>query len=115
MLNKKVKKAVKNILFFQNKIERIRREFANIQGYEANLEYWVDIFRFEIIEKCKDKFGDILRDGDYVDVQTSGIKRIYAKSDGQLYFKPYNKEEKVSSYFANDMIKCDKDGNDIHT
>jgi hypothetical protein len=34
-----------------------------------------------------------------------GEQTIYKKEDGQLYFKPYGKEDKVSAYFSNDMIK----------
>ena len=61
--------------------------------------------------KCYDKFNQILKEGDYVDVQKDGIYKIYKKEDGQLYFNPYGGEYKVSNYFSNDMVKCDKDGN----
>jgi hypothetical protein len=61
------------------------------------------------IVKCFDKFGEELREGDYVDVQTSGKHKIYKKEDGQLYFKPYGREDRVSDYFSDDMIKCDDD------
>jgi hypothetical protein len=37
-----------------------------------------------------------------------GEQTIYKKEDGQLYFKPYGKEDKVSAYFSNDMIKVDR-------
>lgn len=60
---------------------------------------------------CKDKFNQVLSVGDFVDVQRAGPHEIYIKDDGQLYFKPYDKEELVSSYFSNDMVKCDIDGN----
>ena len=55
--------------------------------------------------KCFDKFGLELKEGDVVDVQMDGEHTIYKKEDGQLYFKPYGKEDKVSAYFSNDMIK----------
>ena len=61
------------------------------------------------IVKCFDKFGEELQEGDYVDVQTSGKHKIYKKEDGQLYFKPYGREDRVSDYFSDDMIKCDDD------
>ena len=50
-------------------------------------------------DKCVDMFGKELNEGDYVDVQTDGIHQIYKKNDNQLYFKPYGKEDKVSSFF----------------
>jgi hypothetical protein len=55
--------------------------------------------------KCFDWFGEELRAGDVVDVQKAGEHRIYMKPDGQLWFKPYGKEERVSHYFSNDMDK----------
>ena len=55
--------------------------------------------------KCFDKFGLELKEGDTLDVQMNGKHEIYKKEDGQLYFKPYGKEEKVSGYFSNDLIK----------
>jgi hypothetical protein len=61
--------------------------------------------------KCYDKFNQRLSEGDYVDVQKDGPHQIYKKEDGQLYFKPYGQEDKVSSYFSNDMVKCDSEGN----
>ena len=55
--------------------------------------------------KCFDKFGEELEDNDTVDVQTNGKHKMYKKEDGQLYFKPYGKEDRVSSYFSNDIVK----------
>lgn len=54
---------------------------------------------------CYDKFDEELFEGDKVDVQQSGVHEIFKKEDGQLYFSPYGKEERVSSYFSNDIIK----------
>lgn len=61
--------------------------------------------------ECYDKFNQLLKEGDYVDVQKDGVHQIYLKEDNQLYFKPYGKEDRVCSYFSNDMVKCDIDGN----
>ena len=64
--------------------------------------------------KCYDKFNQLLSEGDYVDVEKDGVHQIYKKDDNQLYFKPYDKEDKVSAYFSNDIAKCDKNGNWIN-
>lgn len=64
--------------------------------------------------KCYDRFNQPLKEGDYVDVQKDGVHQIYKKVDGQLYFKPYGKEDMVSAYFSNDIAKCDVDGNWIN-
>jgi len=55
--------------------------------------------------RCFDKFEVELKEGDIVDVQKDGEHEIYKKEDGQLYFKPYGKEDRVSAYFSNDMIR----------
>ena len=55
--------------------------------------------------KCTDKFLNEIKEGDSVDVQIDGVHRVYKKEDGQLYFKPYGKESRVSAYFSNDLIK----------
>jgi uncharacterized protein (TIGR00288 family) len=57
------------------------------------------------VAKCFDKFDEELKAGDVVDVQSVGQHKIYIKEDGELYFKPYGEEEKVVSYFKNDIIK----------
>ena len=59
------------------------------------------------IMKCFDKFDVELKEGDIVDVQNCGEHKIYKKEDGELYFKPYDVEEKVGDYFSNDMIKVE--------
>lgn len=61
--------------------------------------------------KCTDKFGYVIKENDYLDVQRDSVHQVYKKDDGQLYFKPYGKEDMVSAYFSNDMVLCDKDGN----
>jgi hypothetical protein len=53
---------------------------------------------------CRDKFDRVIQDGCYVDVQNDGVHKVYRKEDGQLYFKPYGEEERVSNYFSNDLI-----------
>lgn len=57
--------------------------------------------------KCYDANREVLKNGDYVLVQNKKDKdRIYKKKrDGQLYFKPYGEEERVSSYFSDDILK----------
>jgi hypothetical protein len=57
--------------------------------------------------KCFDKFDVELKEGDIVDVQMDGEHKIYKKEDGQLYFKPYGKEDRVCAYFRNDMVKVE--------
>jgi hypothetical protein len=64
--------------------------------------------------KCYDKFNQVLSEGDYVDVQKDGVQKIYKKKDGQLYFSPYGEEDRVISYFSNDLAKCDEVGNWIN-
>ena len=60
--------------------------------------------------ECRDKFSNEVKEGDFVDVQTDGVHQVYKKEDGQLYFKPYGREDRVSAYFSNDMVLCTKDG-----
>lgn len=60
--------------------------------------------------KCFDICDRELHDGDCVDVQKSGVHKIYS-AKGQLCFTPYGKEECVWKYFSNDMVKCDSEGN----
>lgn len=57
-------------------------------------------------KRCFDKFNNEILVGDFVDVQTDPIPRkVYKKEDGELYFNPYEKEEKVSTYYKTDLIK----------
>lgn len=70
--------------------------------------------KLETFIKCYDRYNQLLKEGDYVDVQKDGVHQIYKKEDGQLYFKPYGLEDKVSAYFSNDIAKCDVDGNWIN-
>ena len=64
--------------------------------------------------KCYDRYNQLLKEGDYVDVQKDGVHQIYKKEDGQLYFKPYGLEDKVCAYFRKDLAKCDEVGNWIN-
>ena len=55
--------------------------------------------------KCFDKFEREIFEGDFLDVQTDPITRkVFKKEDGQLYFHPYDIEDKVSAYFKIDLI-----------
>jgi hypothetical protein len=59
-------------------------------------------------KRCFDKFNNEIFVGDFVDVQTDLIlRKVYKKENGELYFNPYEKEEKVSSYFKTDLIKIE--------
>jgi hypothetical protein len=54
------------------------------------------------IEQLKDKFGNVIKEGHWVNVQ--GIIEKIAKNEaGALYFYPYNKKELVSAYLPNDI------------
>lgn len=72
----------------------------------------VDIILRNLIEKpvnteyikCVDRFDNEIKEGDFVDVQTDGVHQVYKKEDGQLYFKPYGKEDRVCDYLSNDLI-----------
>lgn len=58
--------------------------------------------------KCYDKFRDLISPGDIVNVQSAGNHKVYLKN-GELYFTPYGKEDKVCDYFMNDMVIVMKD------
>lgn len=56
--------------------------------------------------RCFDKFDNEIFEGDLLDVQIDSILRaVYKKEDGEFYFKPYDREDRVSAYFKNDLIK----------
>tara|TARA_R110000850_G_scaffold74323_1_gene162826 strand:- start:1039 stop:1257 length:219 start_codon:yes stop_codon:yes gene_type:complete len=51
----------------------------------------------------KDKLGNVIKEGHWVDVQ--GIfEKVGKNEDGTLYFHLYNKKELVSSYSPNDIM-----------
>jgi hypothetical protein len=54
-----------------------------------------------------DTFGKPISAGDSVDVQNAGTFVVYEK-DGDLWFEPYGKPERVRHYFSNDLIKVEK-------
>ena len=57
---------------------------------------------------CFDTLEKEIFEGDILDIQKDPIYRtVYKKEDGQLYFKPYGKEDRVSAYFKNDLVKID--------
>ena len=91
-------------------------ELLEFDTYEKALEIGlleslklIDSVKTDPIE-CSDKHGNILSDGDFVNVQQDGTQKIYTGSDGELYFKPYDVEDRVANYFSNDLRKCDVDG-----
>lgn len=53
---------------------------------------------------CYDAFKKRIKTGDQVNVQSAGIFDVY-KKNGQLWFKPYGKEQRVCDYFSDDLIK----------
>lgn len=56
--------------------------------------------------RCFDELDSEINEGDLLYVQIDPVPRkVYRKTDGHLYFNPYGKEEKVSAYFKNDLIK----------
>ena len=59
-----------------------------------------------IKNQVTDRFDNVLKAGDYVDIQKAGVHQIYEKNK-ILYFTPYGEEEKVSGYFKNDLEKVD--------
>lgn len=49
--------------------------------------------------KCFNKFDNEIFEGDLLDVQIDPIPRkVYRKEDGELYFSPYEIEDKISAY-----------------
>lgn len=91
----------------------------NTNQLDNNLETYQEILKSDrdyqnFIEtgneylKCYDRLGIEIMEGDLVDVQSDGVHEVYRKEDGQLYFKPYNKESRVSDYFSNDLEKKSK-------
>lgn len=78
--------------------------------YEKTV-YYITTNHKPVYVKCYDRHNQELFAGDYVDVQRDGVHLIYKREDGQLYFKPYGEEDRVSAYFCNDISKCDIEGN----
>ena len=53
-----------------------------------------------------DKFETEIFTRDFFNVQADPIIReVHKKEDGELYFKPFEKEDKVSAYLKNNLIK----------
>jgi hypothetical protein len=82
-------------------IEEEKKRMKNMR-YKSYLKLKVE---FEPEVKCLDRMGVELESGDVVDVQQAGKHTIYRGKDGELYFKPYGKEEKVKDYFSTDIEK----------
>lgn len=90
-------------------------EFVHVnKGFADGTGYGFNFIDYQIVlanpTKCYDKFNQLLKEGDYVDVQRAEVHQIYRKDDGELYFVPYGEEDRVSAYFSNDLAKCNKDG-----
>ncbi len=54
-----------------------------------------------------DKFDNTINAGDVVDVQKAGEFKVH-EVEGDLYFSPYGKMERVRDYFKNDLIKVER-------
>lgn len=56
--------------------------------------------------KCqpKDKFGELINEGDLIEVQSvTELQKVFRIED-DLYFQPYGHIEKVKDYFSNDLV-----------
>lgn len=89
---------------FEKRLKRIKdqKEGMKKMRYESYLKLKSE---FEPEVKCLDRMGVELESGDVVDVQQAGKHIIYRGKDGELYFKPYGKVEKVKDYFSTDIEK----------
>jgi hypothetical protein len=96
---------VKNPSYESVEVEKDQYIDKTISDTEVFTDYIIIIPKEEPKQViCRDKFDRVIQNGYYVDVQDSRIHKVYRKEDGQLYFKPYGEEERVSSYFSNDLI-----------
>jgi hypothetical protein len=106
--------------FIEWLVKNPTREFVHVEkGFSDGTDYGFNFIDYQIVlpktspanpTKCYDKFNQLLKEGDYVDVQRDGVHQIYKKDNGELYFAPYGEEDRVSAYFSNDLAKCNKDG-----
>lgn len=55
------------------------------------------------LSKILDKYGNEIRSGDELGVQDLPQPVPVYEKDGELYFNPYGKEERVRDYFMNDI------------
>lgn len=87
----------------------LTKNLSKVNGYTPALRR-----RLNSLEKRKESFLEVVYDaynkkiseGDLLSVQN--LKEpvmVYYKTDGILYFKPYDKEERVTHYFRQDYIK----------
>lgn len=92
--------------------DNINQLNENFETYQEILKNDMDYQNFLEVGneyvKCYDRLGIEIMEGDLVDVQSDGVHEVYKKEDGQLYFKPYTKESRVSDYFSNDLEKKPK-------
>lgn len=60
-------------------------------------------------KRCFDAYDNEIFEGDLLKVQKEHVLRKVYKKDDELYFTPYDKEEKVSAYFKEDIVKIVKE------
>lgn len=116
VLAEKIWDCKKSLLHTRSKkeIKTIENSILEIEKLMPKLKKEVELLK-EIYMKKEQKvfkptasFGKEITNGCKLSVQN--IKEpvdVYEKEDGNLYFKPYGKEELVNSYFSNDLILLD--------
>jgi hypothetical protein len=116
VLAEKIWDSKKSLLHTRSKkeIKTIENSILEIEKLIPKLKKEVELLK-EIYMKKEQKvfnptasFGKEITNGCKLLVQN--IKEpvvVYEKEDGNLYFKPYGKEELVNSYFSNDLILLD--------
>jgi hypothetical protein len=117
VLAEKIWDCKKSLLHTRNKkeVKTIENTILEIEILIPKLKKEVELLK-ELYNMNSDKkvfkptasFGKEITNGCKLFVQN--IKEpidVYQKEDGNLYFKPYGKEELVNSYFSNDLILLD--------
>jgi hypothetical protein len=92
----------KNIELIGENTKRIGEFIISNEEYNKMLIMESEIEENGNVELLKDKFGDVIKEGYWVDVQ-GVFEKIGKNKDGTLYFYPYNKKELVSTYSSKDM------------
>lgn len=112
-INQKIKSLTKEVLR-GNFIGGSTSVFSNMaQTYDKQVECEMIEFYNVCLERLEDgaELGNgildrndvVVKAGDTVGVQEISTCTIYKNDNDVLYFRPYGKEEKVSSYFKNDF------------
>jgi hypothetical protein len=65
-------------------------------------------------EPIYDRFDKEIKAGDVLDVQRAGHHVVY-EEDGDLWFTPYGKPDRVRDYFRNDIVLVDENAPDLAT